>query len=123
MDFNLNGGIVGGAIPSNYQKAIEKGVLEAMSRGIQAGYPVVDVKCSVYDGSYHSVDSSDMAFQMAGIKAFRNVSKEARPIVLEPIMNVKVVAPEEYMGDIMGSLSGKRRSHYREFYDGEKGGC
>lgn len=106
--FEFVWGIVGGVIPSNYQKAVEKGVVEAMSRGIQAGYPAVDIRCAVYDGSYHAVDSSDLAFQLAAIKAFKNVSVQANPIIIEPIMDVKVSAPEQYMGDIMGSLSGKR---------------
>lgn len=100
--------VVGGVIPTNYQKAIEKGIVEAMARGIQAGYPSVDIRAAVYDGSYHAVDSSDLAFQLAAIKAFKAVSVQAHPIIIEPIMNVKVVAPEQYMGDIMGSLSGKR---------------
>ncbi len=100
--------VVGGAIPTNYQKAVEKGIVEAMARGIQAGYPAVDIKCAVYDGSYHPVDSSDLAFQLAAIKAFKTVTPSSGPIILEPIMNVKVTVPEQYMGDVMGSLSGKR---------------
>jgi elongation factor G len=100
--------IVGGVIPSNYQKAVEKGLVEALARGIQAGYPVVDVKAACYDGSYHAVDSSDLSFQLAAIKAFKTVSREANPIILEPIVNVKVIVPDQYMGDVMGSLSGKR---------------
>lgn len=106
--FKFEWAVVGGAIPSNYAKAIEKGLVDAMSRGIQAGYPAVDIKAVCYDGSYHAVDSSDMAFQLAAIKAFRNVSAQCGPIVLEPYMNVTVRAPEAFMGDVLASLSGKR---------------
>ncbi len=100
--------IVGGVIPTNYQKAVEKGIVTALATGIQAGYPAVDIRATCYDGSYHAVDSSDIAFQLAARKAFRAVSVKAGPIILEPIVNVKVIAPEANMGDIMGSLSGKR---------------
>ena len=98
----------GGTIPREYITPIEKGVKEATSRGIIAGYPVVDVKASVYDGSYHEVDSSEMAFKMAGILAFRAAAEKANPVILEPIMKVEVVTPEQYMGDVIGDLSSKR---------------
>lgn len=100
--------IVGGAIPRNYIPAVEKGVLESMSRGIIAGYPVVDVRVTLYDGSYHDVDSSDMAFKIAGSGAFKKAAVEASPILLEPIMDVDVIVPDEFMGDITGNLSSRR---------------
>lgn len=100
--------IVGGAIPRQFIPAVEKGIREAMERGILAGYPVVDVKATVYDGSFHPVDSSEMAFKMAGILAFQNAAEKASPILLEPMLNVEVTVPEEYMGDIIGDLNGKR---------------
>ncbi|MBU4458017.1 MAG: elongation factor G [Candidatus Omnitrophica bacterium] len=100
--------IVGGAIPRNYIPAVEKGVLEAMSRGIIAGYPVVDIRVMLYDGSYHDVDSSDMAFKIAGSGAMKKAAIEAGPCLLEPIMDVDVIAPDEFMGDITGNLSSRR---------------
>jgi elongation factor G len=100
--------VVGGSIPRQYIPAVEKGVREAMDRGILAGYPVVDVKAIVYDGSFHPVDSSEMAFKMAGIIAFQAAAEKAGPVILEPVMNVEVIVPEEYMGDIIGDLNGKR---------------
>lgn len=100
--------IRGGAIPKEYIPAIRKGVEEAMLSGVIAGHPVVDMKVAVYDGSYHEVDSSEAAFKVAGAQAFREGSKMASPVVLEPIMNVEIVLPEEYMGDVTGHLSSKR---------------
>jgi len=100
--------IFGGAIPNQYIPAVEKGVRESMGEGVLAGYPVVDFKAVVYDGSYHSVDSSEMAFKIAASKAFKNGLKIAKPVLLEPIMNVEVVVPENYMGDIMGDLYSRR---------------
>jgi elongation factor G len=100
--------IVGGAIPKEYFKAIEQGVGEAMQNGIVAGYPVVDVKARLYDGSYHDVDSSEMAFKIAGSLCFKDAMKKSSPALLEPIMAVEVVTPEEYMGDVMGDLSSRR---------------
>jgi len=100
--------IVGGAIPRQFIPAVEKGIREAMERGILAGYPVVDIKATVYDGSFHPVDSSEMAFKMAGILAFQNAAEKASPVILEPMLNVEVTVPEEYMGDIIGDLNGKR---------------
>ncbi|MBI4427023.1 MAG: elongation factor G [Candidatus Magasanikbacteria bacterium] len=98
----------GGTIPREFITPIEKGVKEALNRGIIAGYPLVDVKAAVYDGSYHDVDSSEMAFKMAGILAFRAAAAKANPVILEPIMKVEVIMPEQYMGDVIGDLSAKR---------------
>ncbi len=100
--------VVGGSIPRQYIPAVEKGIREAMDRGILAGYPVVDIRAKVYDGSFHPVDSSEMAFKMAGIMAFQNASEKACPILLEPVMDVEVTVPEGYMGDVIGDLNGKR---------------
>jgi elongation factor G len=100
--------IVGGSIPRQYIPAVEKGVVEAMSSGALSGNPVVDIKCTVYDGSYHDVDSSEAAFKMAGIQAFHTVAAKANPIILEPMVTVTVTVPEEMMGDIMGDMSGRR---------------
>ncbi len=100
--------IVGGVVPREYIPAVEKGVKEAMDNGVIAGYPVVDVKVTLYDGSYHDVDSSEMAFKIAGSMGFRDGVKLANPILLEPIMKVEVVTPEEYMGDVVGDLNRRR---------------
>ncbi len=100
--------IFGGSIPRQYIPAVEKGIVEAASRGFLAGYPVVDFKVILYDGSYHDVDSSEMAFKIAGSLAFRQAMDQARPVLLEPIMNVEVAAPEENAGDVMGDLSSRR---------------
>lgn len=100
--------VVGGSVPRQYIPAVEKGIREAMDRGILAGYPVVDVKATLYDGSFHPVDSSEMAFKMAGILAFHAAAEKAGPVILEPVMNVEVIVPEEFMGDIIGDLNGKR---------------
>lgn len=100
--------VVGGAIPREYIPAVEKGIKEALDTGVLAGYPVVDVKVTLYDGSYHEVDSSEMAFKIAGSMAFKEAAKKARPVLLEPIMSVEVVTPEEYMGDVIGDLNSRR---------------
>jgi elongation factor G len=100
--------IFGGAVPRNYIPAVEKGMIEAMERGVLAGYPVVDVRVTLVDGSYHPVDSSEMAFKIAAHLAFKKGFMEAKPILLEPIMNVVVRTPEEFMGDIIGDLNKKR---------------
>ncbi len=100
--------IVGGVIPKNYIPGVEKGVLGAMEEGVVAGYPVVDVKVTVYDGSFHPVDSSELAFKIAGSKAFKDAMSKARPILLEPIMHVWVKVPSESMGDVTGDLNSKR---------------
>jgi elongation factor G len=106
--FAFENAVVGGVIPKEYIPAVEAGVVEAMQHGIIAGYPVVDVKVSVYDGSYHEVDSSELAFKIAGSMAFKNIAKKAEPSILEPIMNVEVVVPKEYMGDVIGDLNSRR---------------
>ena len=100
--------IVGGVIPKEYISAVEKGVVEATETGVVAGYPVVDVKATLYDGSFHEVDSSEMAFKIAGSMAFKDGMKKAKPVILEPVMNVEAVVPEDYMGDIVGDLSSRR---------------
>jgi elongation factor G len=100
--------IVGGVIPKEYIPAVGKGVKEQMLNGVIAGFPVVDVKVTLYDGSYHDVDSSEMAFKIAGSMCFKQGAVKARPVLLEPVMKVEVVTPEEYMGDVMGDLNRRR---------------
>ncbi|ARU41476.1 elongation factor G [Armatimonadetes bacterium Uphvl-Ar1] len=102
--------VVGGAIPKNYIPAVEKGVIEAMTKGSLAGYPVVDIRATVYDGSYHDVDSSEAAFKMAGQLAFRAATDQAKPVLMEPIMKVEVDVPDESVGDVVGDLN-TRRGH------------
>lgn len=106
--FEFENKIVGGAVPREYIPAIEKGVREAADRGILAGYPVVDFKAVLYDGSYHEVDSSEMAFKIAGSMAFKEAAKNAKPVLLEPVMSIEVVTPQEYMGDVIGDLNARR---------------
>ena len=106
--FVFDNAVVGGVIPKEYIPAVEAGVVEAMQHGIVAGYPVVDVKVSVYDGSYHDVDSSELAFKIAASMAFKEIAKKAEPSILEPIMDVEVVVPNEYMGDVIGDLNSRR---------------
>jgi elongation factor G len=106
--FEFEDAIVGGAIPRQFIPAVEKGIVEAMRQGSIAGYPVVDVKVRLYDGAFHSVDSSEMAFKVAGSMAFKNAVEQARPVLLEPYVKVEVLAPTEVVGDIMGDLSGRR---------------
>ena len=100
--------VFGGAIPKNWIPSVEKGIRDSAERGYLAGFPVVDFRVSLYDGKYHDVDSSDMAFKIAGSLAFKEAMKQARPALLEPIMNVEVYAPDQYSGDLMGHLSGRR---------------
>jgi elongation factor G len=100
--------IVGGVIPRQFIPSVEKGVRKAMEDGFLAGYPVVDFQAKVYDGKYHPVDSSDISFQIAGSLALRNAMDAADPYLLEPIMNVEILVPEAYMGDIIGDLNAKR---------------
>ncbi|MDI6844510.1 MAG: elongation factor G [Candidatus Saccharicenans sp.] len=107
-DFEFEDKIFGGAIPKNFIPSIEKGIQEARKKGVLAGYPVVDFKVILYDGSYHEVDSSDIAFKIAASMAFKKAMKEAKPTLLEPIMSVEIYTPEAYMGDIMGALNGRR---------------
>ncbi len=107
-DFEFEDKIFGGAIPKTYIPAVEKGIQEARMKGFLAGYPVVDFKVTLYDGSYHEVDSSEMAFKIAGSMAFKKAMEQAKPTLLEPIMQVEIYAPEEFMGDIMGDLNSRR---------------
>lgn len=107
-EFEFVNKIVGGAVPRQYIPAVEKGIHEAMHRGPLAGYPVINVKATLYDGKYHDVDSSEMAFKIAGSLAFKEGIMKANPVLLEPIMNVEVVVPENYMGDVIGDLNSRR---------------
>ena len=107
-DFEFEDKVFGGAIPRNFIPSVEKGILEARKKGVLAGYPAVDFKVILYDGSYHDVDSSDIAFKIAATKAYKKAMKEAKPTILEPIMSVEIYTPEAYMGDIMGNLNGRR---------------
>jgi elongation factor G len=100
--------ISGGAIPREFIKPLDEGIKEALTRGILAGYPIDDVRIVLYDGSYHDVDSSEMAFKIAGSMAFQDAAKKARPVLLEPIMRVEVVVPKEHLGGVMGDLSSRR---------------
>jgi elongation factor G len=106
--YEFENAIVGGVVPREYVAAVDKGVREQMENGIVAGFPVVDCKVSLYDGSYHDVDSSELAFRIAGSMAFREGALKADPVLLEPIMKVEVVTPEDYMGDVMGDLNRRR---------------
>ncbi|OGC78982.1 translation elongation factor G, partial [Candidatus Adlerbacteria bacterium RIFCSPHIGHO2_01_FULL_54_23] len=106
--FEFVNSIKGGVVPQEYIPAVEKGVREAMERGIVAGFKMVDISCELYDGSYHDVDSSEIAFKIAASMGFQDAAKNARPVLLEPIMKVEVVVPEKFMGDITGSLNSKR---------------
>jgi elongation factor G len=106
--FSFENVIVGGAIPKEFIKPIEKGIVEAMEGGVLAGYPVVDVRVEIFDGSYHDVDSSEMAFKIAGSMGFKEGAAKARPVLLEPIMKVEVVTPDEFMGDVIGDINSRR---------------
>jgi elongation factor G len=106
--FEFEDAIVGGVVPGRFIPAVEKGILDAMQKGVIAGYQVVDVKVTLFDGSYHTVDSDEMSFKIAGSMAFKRGFKEAKPILLEPIYDIEVVVPEDYMGDVMGDLSSRR---------------
>ena len=106
--FEFENDIVGGSIPREYIKPIEQGIMEAMKNGVLAGYPVEDIKVKLFDGSFHAVDSSEMAFKIAGSMAFKEGARKAAPVILEPIMAVEVVTPEEYLGDVLGDLSSRR---------------
>ena len=100
--------IVGGTVPKEFIPAVEKGVVDALANGVLGGYPMVDIRVTLYDGSYHDVDSNENAFKIAGSMGFRNGAMEATPCLLEPMMKVEVVTPEEYMGDVMGDLNRRR---------------
>ena len=106
--FSFENKVVGGAIPKEFINPIEAGVKESMENGVIAGYPMVDIKAIVYDGSFHEVDSSEMAFKIAGSMAFRNGAEKANPVLLEPYVKVEVIVPEEYMGDVIGDLNSRR---------------
>lgn len=108
--FEFANKVVGGSIPKNYIPAVEKGVVEAMSKGLLAGYPVVDIKATVYDGSYHDVDSSEAAFKMAGQIAFRAATEKANPVLMEPILSVEIDVPDDSVGEVVGDLN-TRRGH------------
>jgi elongation factor G len=108
VGFSFENKVVGGAIPKEFINPIEAGVKEAMENGVVAGYPMVDIKAIVYDGSFHEVDSSEMAFKIAGSMAFRNGAEKATPVLLEPYVKVEVIVPEEYMGDVIGDLNSRR---------------
>ena len=112
--------IVGGVVPREYIGAVDKGMQEQMNNGVIAGYPILDCKATLYDGSYHEVDSNEMAFKVAGSMAFRNAALIADPVLLEPLMKVEVVTPEEYMGDVMGDLN-RRRGIVQGMEDGPAG--
>jgi elongation factor G len=106
--FAFENAIVGGVVPREFIPAVESGVVEAMLHGIVAGYPLVDAKVTLYDGSYHEVDSSELAFKIASSMAFKEAARKAEPMILEPVMNVEVVVPDEYMGDVIGDLNARR---------------
>ena len=107
-DFEFTEELFGGSVPKSYVPAVEKGLRESMEAGVLAGYPVTNIKAVLYDGSYHDVDSSEMAFKLAAGLAFRAGIKEAKPILLEPIMKLNIFVPDEYMGDIIGDINKKR---------------
>jgi elongation factor G len=106
--YNFVNKIKGGVIPKEYIPAVEKGIEEAMQNGVLAGYPIEDIEVELFDGSYHDVDSSEMAFKLAGSMAFKEGAKKASPAILEPLMKVEVEVPEEYMGDVIGDLNRRR---------------
>jgi elongation factor G len=106
--FIFENAIVGGAIPKEFIKPVEQGIKEALESGVLAGYEVKDVKVTLYDGSYHEVDSSEIAFKIAGSMAFKDGCRKANPTLLEPVMKVEIVMPDEYMGEVMGDLSARR---------------
>ncbi|OGJ50629.1 translation elongation factor G [Candidatus Peregrinibacteria bacterium RIFOXYB2_FULL_32_7] len=117
--YQFDNKIVGGKIPREYIPAVDKGIQEAMTRGIVAGYPVVDLKIELFDGSYHDVDSSELAFKIAGSLAFQKGAKAAKPVLLEPIMDVEVCTPDDFFGDVLGNLSSKRGQIKESFERGQ----
>jgi elongation factor G len=106
--YEFENAIVGGVVPKEYITPVSQGIKEAMRNGVIAGFPVVDIKAKLYDGSYHDVDSDEISFKVAGSIAFKEGAKKAKPVLLEPIMEVEVVTPEEYLGDVMGDLNSRR---------------
>ena len=106
--FEFEDEVKGGVIPKEYIPAIKKGVQEALDRGVIAGYPVIDIEVAVYDGTYHEVDSSEAAFKIAGSIALQDAVKRANPVILEPVMKIEVITPEQFMGDVIGDLNAKR---------------
>ncbi len=106
--FDFVNKIRGGSIPSEFIPAVEQGIEEALETGVKAGYPMVDVRVTLVDGSFHDVDSSEMAFKIAGSMALREAARRAKPVLLEPVMAVEVVTPEEFMGDVIGDLNRRR---------------
>jgi elongation factor G len=106
--FEFEDAIVGGVVPREYIPAVEQGLKEAMQNGVLAGYPLVDLKAKLYDGSYHEVDSSEAAFKVAASLALKNAAKKANPVILEPIMKVDIVVPQDNMGDVMGQVTARR---------------
>jgi elongation factor G len=116
--FEFVNATVGGSIPREYIPAVEKGVQEAMEKGILAGYPMVDIKVSVTDGSYHEVDSSEMAFKIAASMGFMEGARRAAPLLLEPMMAIEVITPEEFMGQVLGDLTSRRGKTTRLEYRG-----
>ena len=106
--FEFINSIKGGVVPQEFIPAVEKGIREAMERGIVAGYKMVDISVELYDGSYHDVDSSEIAFKIAGINGLSRSRQEGKPVLLEPIMKIEVVTPEKFMGDVTGSINSKR---------------
>ncbi len=106
--FEFENAIVGGVVPREYIPAVQAGLEDALDQGVIAGYPLIDVKAKLYDGSYHDVDSNEMAFRIAASMALKNAAKKCDPVLLEPLMKVEVVVPEEYLGDIMGDVTSRR---------------
>ncbi len=107
-DFQFEDDIFGGSIPRQFVPAVEKGIQDARMRGFLAGFPMVDFKATVFDGSFHAVDSNELSFKMAGTLAFKDAMTRARPTILEPVMQVEVYAPSDFAGDLMGDLNGRR---------------
>ena len=107
-EFEFGDRIVGGVVPKNFIPAVEKGIRESLAEGVLAGYPVVNVRAVLYDGSFHPVDSSEMAFKIAGAQAFKEGMQSGKPVLLEPVMNIHITVPDNYTGDIMSDLNGRR---------------
>jgi elongation factor G len=108
VGFEFINGIVGGAIPREFIPSVEKGIRSALDQGPLAGYPIEGIKARLYDGKFHNVDSDQMSFEIAGRMAFRDAARRAKPVIMEPIMAVEVITPEEYMGDVIGDLNSRR---------------